>query len=203
MFTGLIIAQGRITEIHAGAGEHTLRIAPLAENFPLEIGASIACHGMCLTVTKMHGDGSFDVQLSSETLRLTNAGYWQVGTEINLEPSLRVGDRLGGHLVSGHIDGVGEAIYAATDKESVVWGFRAPRDLMRFIAVKGSIVVDGVSLTVNRVEGDDFYVNIIPHTQLHTHFGRLKVGHKVNLEIDMLARYTARILEVMQQEGRV
>jgi riboflavin synthase len=202
MFTGLIIAQGRIIEIRADAGEHTLRVMPLSEHFPLEIGASIACHGICLTVTQIHADRSFEVQLSSETLRLTNAGYWQVGTHINLEPSLRVGDRLGGHFVSGHVDGLGEAILAQPDNESVVWGFRAPPALMRFIAAKGSIVVDGVSLTVNRIEGDDFYVNIIPHTQLHTHFGTLKVGHKVNLEIDMLARYTARILEVTQQEGR-
>lgn len=194
MFTGLIEAQGRITEI-TQAGDTVFTIAPSVPDFPLALGASIACDGVCLTVTAMHNH-AFTVAASAETLRLTTAQHWQVGSVLHLEASLKVGDRIGGHFVSGHVDGLGEVRSITPSGDSQIWRFGAPTALMPMIAVKGSIAVDGVSLTVNAVGSDWFEVNLIAHTLQHTHFGALQTGAKVNLEMDMLARYVARLREV-------
>lgn len=192
MFTGLVKTQGTIRRI-TPAGDTVMEIeadAPL----PLSLGASIACHGMCLTVTAFEGT-RFTVSLSAETLRCTNAGSWQEGTRINLEPSLCVGDEIGGHFVSGHVDGLGTVVRSEKSGDSTIWEFEAPQALAKFIAPKGSITIDGVSLTVNTVNGPRFAVNIIPHTAEMTGFGRLAVGDAVNLEVDLLARYVARLKE--------
>lgn len=194
MFTGLIQTLGEITKLE-NAGDTVFTITPNMQGFPLEIGASIACHGICLTVTSMGDDGSFTVAASEETLARTAAGQWRVGTRINLEPSLRVGDRLGGHFVSGHVDGVGSVRSITPAGDSAHWVFNAPADLMPMIAVKGSIAIDGVSLTVNTVDATGFGVTIIQHTNEHTHFGALTEGAAVHLEVDMLARYVARLQE--------
>jgi len=195
MFTGLIQAQGRITQVKK-AGDTVFTVAPDNAQFPLSLGASIACSGICLTVTSITPEHHFTVAASQETLALTTAQRWREGDSINLEPSLALGDTLGGHLVYGHVDGLATALLAEPVGDSVRWRFTAPAPLMKFIAVKGSISVDGVSLTVNAVGDDWFEVNIIEHTIKHTHFAALSVGTQVNLEIDMLARYVARLLEV-------
>lgn len=192
MFTGLIRSQGEIRTI-AMQGDCVITLA-MREPFPVAIGDSIACNGICLTVTQ-HNAQQFTVSLSAETLRCTTAGQWKVGDAIHLEPALAVGDKLGGHFVSGHVDGVGHARAATPVGDSVGWAFAAPPTLMPFIAPKGSITIDGVSLTVNELLGDGFSVNIIPHTRAVTNFGHLKVGDAVNLEIDLLARYVARLQE--------
>ncbi|MBT8003067.1 MAG: riboflavin synthase, partial [Rhodospirillales bacterium] len=160
----------------------------------IEIGASICCSGCCLTVIEM-GQDWFAVQVSGESLAKTVLGRWSVGTRVNLERALKMGDELGGHLVSGHIDGVGEVVSVTEDGESRRISFKAPDPLKRFIAEKGSITVDGVSLTVNDVRDAQFDVNVIPHTQQVTTLGTLDAGDNVNLEIDMLSRYVARQLE--------
>ncbi len=192
MFTGLITARGTVRRIEQH-GDVTMEIAAPA-NLPLSIGASIACDGICLTVVEMVA-GGFTAQLSAETLRVTNAGNWKIGTEINLEPSLAVGDRLGGHFVSGHVDGQAVAIHRAPSGDSTVWTFEAPESLAKFIAPKGSVTLNGVSLTVNSVEKNLFSVNIIAHTAAVTGFGSLQLLARVNLEVDMLARYVARLQE--------
>ena len=194
MFTGLIQTLGTITRVEH-AGDTVFTISPDMQGFPLEMGASIACHGICLTVTHMLADGSFTVAASEETLARTHAGNWREGTRINLEPSLRVGDRLGGHFVSGHVDGMGSVRSITKAGDSAHWMFHAPTDLLPMIAVKGSIAIDGVSLTVNTVDADGFGVTIIQHTNEHTHFGQLAEGDAVHLEVDMLARYVARLRE--------
>jgi riboflavin synthase len=182
MFTGIVQAVGKI-----------VRVSPLEVHCPalgladVALGASIAVQGVCLTVTSLTGKG-FTADVSAETLRLTS-GLDQPG-EVNLEKSLKLGGELGGHLVTGHIDGVGEVV----SRESGVVIFRMPKELGRYVARKGSICVDGVSLTVNRVEGDTFDVNLIPHTLEVTTLGRLKRGSKVNLEVDLIARYVERML---------
>ncbi len=192
MFTGLITARGQIRRIER-QGDVTMEIAAPA-SLPLAIGASIACNGICLTVVEIL-NGSFTAQLSAETLRCTNAASWQVGSEINLEPSLSVGDKLGGHFVSGHVDGQAVAIHTEKSGDSTIWTFEAPESLAKFIAPKGSVTLNGVSLTVNTVEKSLFSVNIIPHTTAVTGFGSLKLLDRVNLEVDMLARYVARLQE--------
>jgi len=203
MFTGIISDVGRIRAIVPGT-DVRLEIETAYEPDGIALGASIACSGICLTVIeKRRGGGSgveknwFAVEASPETLARTTLGTWTVGTPVNLERALRAGDELGGHIVSGHVDGVGEiaSVIPVGDK----WGstefvFRAPAELMPYIAAKGSVALNGVSLTVNRVEGDRFAVNIIPHTLKETAFGGARVGDRVNIEIDMLARYVARIL---------
>ena len=200
MFTGIVTALGTVREVQPIGGAHDLRVvigvSPefLAEPVAAVLGASIACSGVCLTVVQLGGD-SFGVDASAETLAKTTAGGWKPGSRINLERSLRIGDELGGHLVSGHVDGVAEVLEAAPENASVRWRFRAPRDVARFIAPKGSVALDGVSLTVNEVDGAIFGVNIIPHTASVTSFGTLQPGGRVNLEVDTLARYVARILE--------
>lgn len=199
MFTGIITDLGRVEAIEPageeGGRDSRFRIATAYDLSGVEIGASIACSGCCLTVVEK-GASSFAVDVSGETLDKTNLGDWQVGDAVNLERSLKVGDELGGHLVYGHVDGVAEIVASQPEGGSVRWRFRAPDDLARYIAPKGSVALDGVSLTVNEVEGSDFGVNIIPHTSAVTRFGHYRVGDRVNLEIDVLARYVARLREV-------
>lgn len=192
MFTGLVRTQGTIRSITTRGD--TVMAIEADEKLPLTLGASICCHGMCLTVTQLDGK-NFEVSLSAETLRCTNAGSWQVGTRINLEPSLTVGDEIGGHFVSGHVDAIAKIIRSEKSGDSTIWEFEVPSQLSKFIAPKGSITIDGVSLTVNSVSGNRFAVNIIPHTQTVTGFGALKIGDSVNIEVDMLARYVARLKE--------
>jgi len=202
MFTGIISALGTVLEItpHGSARDMRLVIG-FPDNFvqpsqggPIAIGASIACSGCCLTATAVGAD-RFAVDVSAETLSKTTLRSWQPGSRVNLERPLRVGDELGGHIVSGHVDGIGETVSAAPEHGSVRWVFRVPGSLARFIAPKGSVAVDGVSLTVNDVTADTFGVNIIPHTAEVTGFGTLKPGDAVNMEVDMLARYVARLGE--------
>jgi riboflavin synthase len=192
MFTGIITDVGRVAAVESrGDTRFTIETAYDADSIP--IGASIAHNGVCLTVVE-RGEGRYAIEASAETLACTTLGHWRVGTPVNLERSLRMGDELGGHLVFGHVDGVGEVISRMPEGDSVRFVFDAPADLAPMIAVKGSIAVDGVSLTVNEVDGGRFGVNIIAHTQAATNFGQLSVGDKVNLEVDMLARYVARQL---------
>ena len=193
MFTGIITDVGRVRSI-ANSGDTRFEITTAYDMAAVEIGASIANSGVCLTVIET-GPDWFAVQASGETLSKTTLGAWRAGTRMNLERALKVGDELGGHIVSGHVDGVGEVVAIRDEGESKRFVFKVPAALKNFMAPKGSVAVDGVSLTVNEVEGDTFGVNIIPHTQQVTLFGDYRVGTKVNLEIDMLARYVARLLE--------
>ncbi len=220
MFTGLIKTQGTIRRVDQ-RGDCMMTIA-LAEPFPIEVGDSICCQGICLTAVKVT-DNEFKVSLSAESMNRTTAKHWAVGTIINIEPSLSVGDAMGGHFVSGHVDGLARVVAAEKSGDSMIWEFEVPPHLARYIAPKGSVTIDGVSLTVNTVKDTpmvlpsteqeptpvgltrkpaamltppmvtSFSVNIIPHTAKVTSFGRLKVGEDVNLEIDMLARYVARL----------
>ena len=161
---------------------------------PPAIGASIACSGCCLTAVELGAD-TFAVDASAETLAHTTLGTWKPGTRVNLERSLRLGDELGGHLVSGHVDGVGEVVSRTPENGSTRFVMRVPAKLARFIAVKGSVAVNGISLTVNEVGPDTFGVNIIPHTLENTDLGELHPGSPINIEIDTLARYVARLAE--------
>jgi riboflavin synthase len=197
MFTGIITALGTVREIVPIGDGHDMRLtiaAPWPDTAQIAIGASIACSGCCLTAIAV-GDDWFAVEASAETLSLTTIGTWRVGSQVNLERSLRVGDELGGHLVAGHVDGLGEAVSAVAENGSTRWRFRVPEKLAPFIAAKGSVAVNGVSLTVNDVQGAGFGVNIIPHTAAVTSFGALQPGDPVNIEIDTLARYVARLAE--------
>jgi riboflavin synthase len=191
MFTGIVTNIGTVTAREA-RGDTRFRIRTTYDTASIAIGASIACSGVCLTVVQK-GEDWFTVDVSAETLSRTGLGHWHEGSRINLERSLRVGDELGGHIVSGHVDGVGEVTMAKPEGDSLRIEIRAPDALAAFIAEKGSITVDGVSLTVNSVEGAKFGVNLIPHTQQVTTLGNLKAGDRVNLEIDTLARYVARL----------
>jgi riboflavin synthase len=192
MFTGIIQAVGRVAAIERRGGDARLHIAglPLADG---ALGESIAVSGVCLTAVAFTGDGFF-ADVSAETLACTTLGDWRVGQAVNLERALAVGDRLGGHIVSGHVDGVGEVVSRRPDGRSERFTLRAPAALARYIAAKGSITVDGVSLTVNTVDGAGFGVNIVPHTLAHTSLGALRAGSRVNLEVDLLARYLERLL---------
>jgi len=206
MFTGIITALGTVRAVQPiGAGKDMrLMIAtPLAFLHEPEtaLGASIACSGCCLTAVEF-GPDWFAVDASAETLAHTTLGTWTEGTRVNLERSLRLGDELGGHLVSGHVDGVGKTLSAAPENASTRWRFQVPRPISRFIAVKGSVAINGVSLTVNEVQDDIFGVNIIPHTAAVTSFGSLAPGDPVNIEIDTLARYVARLTEAMEAERK-
>ncbi len=202
MFTGIISALGTLQEISPCQDGRDTRLAiaaPWPEMESIPLGASIACSGCCLTVVAM-GKNWFAVEASGETLSRTTLGAWRPGQQVNLERALRLGDELGGHFVSGHVDGVAEILSAVAEGGSTRWRFRLPRTLARFVAEKGSVAVDGVSLTVNEVEGDEvggcvFGVNIIAHTARMTNFSRLKPGDHVNIEIDLLARYVARLQE--------
>jgi riboflavin synthase len=203
MFTGLITGVGTVRAVSPiGDGNDARFVIATPDNFfwsgaEKKLGASIACSGCCLTVVES-GPDWFAVEVSAETLSLTTLGNWQQGTRINLEASLRLGDELGGHLVSGHVDGVAQVISATPENGSTRWVFELPAALAPFVAPKGSIAVNGVSLTVNAVEGQKFGVNIIPHTAQHTNFSTLAVGDMVHIEIDMLARYVARLAQFHQ-----
>jgi len=191
MFTGLINDIGVLREVGMAADPQFI-IDTRFQMAAVEIGASIACSGACLTVTQK-GDGWFSADVSAETLACTTLGGWRAGQPINLEKSLRLGAELGGHLVQGHVDGVATVTARRTDGDSLRFEFEAPAELARFIARKGSVALDGVSLTVNIVDGTGFGVNIIPHTARKTTFGALAAGDQVNLEVDLLARYVARL----------
>lgn len=196
MFTGLITDLGRVRSADAQAGGLRLAIDTAYPEDSLEIGASIACSGACLTVVESGAEANarwFSVDVSAETVACTTLGGWRAGGAVNLERSLRLGDHLDGHLVSGHVDGVAQVIDRRPDGDSIRYVFEAPADLSRFIAAKGSVALDGVSLTVNEVDGHRFGVNIIPHTAEKTTFGAMQPGDRVNLEVDQVARYVARL----------
>ncbi|MBI1239330.1 MAG: riboflavin synthase [Alphaproteobacteria bacterium] len=195
MFTGIVTDMGRVRAV-SRPGDTRFEIATAYDIASLSIGASVACSGPCLTVVAKgedKGERWFAVEASAETLSKTTAGQWRVGTLLNLERALKVGDELGGHIVSGHVDGTGQVISVRPEGGSIRLVFEAPDALARYIAPKGSIAIEGVSLTVNEVEGARFGVNIIPHTAKMTTLGSLTPGMAVNLEIDVLARYVARL----------
>ncbi len=193
MFTGLIQDVGLVVAVEKTATDVELAIQTKNLNLDaMKIGASVACNGVCLTVTEKTGD-TFKVQVSAETLAKTTVNDWKFHTAINLEPSLKLGDELGGHLVYGHVDGVGECISVKAEGDSWRFEFAVAKELAPFIAIKGSVTIDGISLTVNSVNNNNFGVMIIPHTFAHTSIQHVKVGSKVNIEIDMLARYVARL----------
>lgn len=196
MFTGIVTDIGSIVAREA-RGDTRFRIRTAYDTASIAIGASIACSGVCLTVVQKAADW-FAVDVSAETLSRTTLGDWTEGSQVNLERSLKVGDELGGHIVSGHVDGVGIVTALRPEGDSLRIDFRAPDALAGLIAEKGSIAVDGASLTVNGVSGPIFDVNLIPHTRAVTTLGQLTAGARVNLEIDVLARYVARL----QQWGK-
>ncbi|NQV61223.1 MAG: riboflavin synthase [Alphaproteobacteria bacterium] len=193
MFTGIITDIGRIEKVEP-AGDTKFVIASLYDSASIAIGASICCSGVCLTVVDK-APGWFSVTASAETLACSNLSDWRVDTTINLERALKVGDELGGHIVSGHVDGVVEIAGIQRDGDSLRFRFTLPDQLAPYIAPKGSVCLNGVSLTVNEVDESGFGINIIPHTQEMTTFGRAEVGDRVNLEIDVLARYVARLAQ--------
>ncbi len=198
MFTGIITDIGEVLEIDR-SGETRMRVASHYDPGTVEIGASIAHDGCCLTViaTGHLEDGRMwhDIEASRETLEKTTLGDWRPGRRMNLERALKIGDELGGHIVSGHVDGIGEIVSIRAAGDSRIFRFRLPQELARFIAPKGSVALDGTSLTVNAVEACEFEVNIIPHTRAVTTWGAAREGQKVNVEVDMLARYVARLNE--------
>src|SRR3569623_292602 len=201
MFTGIVTDVGEITALTLGGekrggqkGDRRFVIRTRHEMAPVPMGSAIACSVCCLTVIEKGADW-FAVEASGETLDKTHLGDWMQGQRINLELSLKLGDELGGHLVYGHVDGVGRIVSMTPEGGSVRFVFEAPGEVARFVASKGSIAVDGISLTVNEVDGNRFGVNIISHTQAVTTLGTAKVGQRVNLEVDMLARYVQRLLE--------
>ena len=194
MFTGIVTDIGSVRSIE-GEGDLRFEITTSYDTSGIDIGASISCSGACLTAIET-GDDWFAVQVSPETLDKTTLSNWAVGTALNMERALRMGDELGGHIVTGHVDGIGTVLSVTPVAESWVVAFEAPQELAQYIAPKGSITIDGVSLTVNKVNGAVFEINIIPHTQQVTTLGKLASGARVNLEIDVLARYVARLKEV-------
>ncbi|WP_341701965.1 riboflavin synthase [Ferrovibrio sp.] len=196
MFTGIITDIGTVTAREM-RGDARFQIRTAYDTGSIAIGASIACSGVCLTVVQKAQDW-FSVDVSAETLSRTTLGSWVPGSRVNLERSLKVGDELGGHIVSGHVDGVADVLDVMPEGDSLRLQFHAPSDLAGYIAEKGSVTIDGVSLTVNRVQGNLFGVNLIPHTQQVTTLGQLSAASKVNIEIDTLARYVARL----QQWGK-
>jgi riboflavin synthase len=193
MFSGIISDLGEVRAIEE-RGDTRLVIATRLDLTGAAIGASIACSGPCLTVVEK-GPDWFAVMVSAETMACTTLASWRVGTRVNLERALRLGDEFGGHIVLGHVDGVARIIERQPQGDSLRFSFAAPPHLARAIAAKGSVALDGVSLTVNEVEGERFGVNIIPHTQSFTSFGTAQIGEGVNIEIDVLARYVARLLQ--------
>ena len=194
MFTGIIRGVGRIADIQQVGGDLRLAIdAGTAELGPLALGDSVAVNGVCLTVIALEA-GGFAADVSRETLSLTSLGQCVVDTPVNLEPALRAGEPLGGHLVSGHVDGLAVLQSDTADARSRRLKFSAPTQLLRFIAAKGSVTLDGISLTVNTADADGFDVNIVPHTLAVTNLGQRRVGEVVNLEVDMLARYVEQLL---------
>ena len=204
MFTGIVTAVGTVRSLEPIGGGQDMRLViatPWTDTASIAVGASICCAGCCLTAVAL-GPDWFAIDASAETLSRTRLGTWREGTRLNLERSLRMGDELGGHLVSGHVDGLGTVADVAPENGSIRFSFDTSAELGRYIATKGSVAVDGVSLTVNDVADRDgasrFAVNIIPHTASATTLGALRPGDAVHLEIDMLARYVARLSEAMQ-----
>jgi riboflavin synthase len=196
MFTGIVTDIGEVLETER-RGDLRARIGTGYDVGGIDIGASIACDGVCLTVIALGRTprGWFDVEISAESLSKTNLDTWEPGKRINLERALKVGDELGGHIVSGHIDGIAEVVRVTPEGDSKRVTMRAPHALAGFIAPKGSVALNGTSLTVNEVEGVEFGINFIPHTQKATTWGRVAVGDRVNLEVDTMARYVARLRE--------
>jgi riboflavin synthase len=199
MFTGIVTDVGEVLAVRARAeGLHHVKIGCRYVRASIDDGASIACNGVCLTVVgtgEEDGRTWFAADAAAETLAITTAGRWRHGTKLNLERALRIGDELGGHLVLGHVDGLAEVVARNDLPDMAQFAFRAPAPLARFIAVKGSVALDGVSLTVNAVDGDTFSVLIIPHTLNVTTIATLAAGDIVNLEVDTMARYAARLME--------
>jgi riboflavin synthase len=202
VFTGLVSDVGEVERVDAGATLHHLRVACSYPAGTLMPGASIACGGACLTVVVVGESGNrrwFETDVGAETLACTTARHWNVGTRLNLERPLKLGDELGGHIVMGHVDGVAE-IVAIEDFDGLRQiDIRVPHDLARFIAEKGSVALDGTSLTVNKVEGDSFSVLLVPHTLRVTTWGERRTGDEINLEVDLMARYAARLAEAFLQ----
>ncbi|MEM8776819.1 MAG: riboflavin synthase [Pseudomonadota bacterium] len=194
MFTGIITDIGEIRGLEQ-RGDLRARVSTSYDMGNVDMGASIACDGVCLTVVGK-GEDWFDVDVSAETVSKTNLGTWTEGRSVNLERALKVGDELGGHIVSGHVDGLADVIEVHDEGDSTRVTLRAPKELARFIAPKGSVALNGTSLTVNEVDGCDFGINFIPHTKEMTTWGRTVVGDQVNLEIDTLARYVSRLAEM-------
>ncbi|MFU8838776.1 MAG: riboflavin synthase [Thiohalomonadaceae bacterium] len=195
MFTGIIQAIGRIQTLRAQGADMTVRVASGSLDLAdVQLGDSIAVNGVCLTVTALHGDG-FSADVSGETLRNTSFASLQIGSAVNLEKALTLASRLGGHLVSGHVDGLGELLERRDEGRSVLLRVKAPAALARYIAHKGSITVDGVSLTVNAVDGAVFSLNIVPHSLAQTTLQDCRVGQQLNLEVDLIARYLERLLQ--------
>lgn len=193
MFTGIIEAIGQVIAMQPNAGDLRLRIG--RGNLALHdvvLGESIAVNGVCLTVVAFSAE-YFEADVSNETLRCTTLGALQVGSPVNLERAMRADGRFGGHLVSGHVDGVGEVRSITPESRSQIWRFRVPTSLSRYIAAKGSVCIDGTSLTVNTVEADEFEVNLVPHTLANTRFHALSPGAPVNIEVDLIARYVERL----------
>jgi riboflavin synthase len=194
MFTGIVTDIGEVSEAHHGNGLLTLTIATAYDTGKIALGASIGCSGVCLTAVALEL-GRFTVEVSDESLARSTLRAWRTGTRVNLEQAMRLGDEMGGHLVQGHVDGVVRVAERRPDGESVRFTLEAPAALAPFIAPKGSVALDGVSLTVNEVDGVNFGVNIIPHTLTHTTFGDARPGAQMNLEIDLIARYVGRLLD--------
>ena len=199
MFTGIVTDIGKIIELEK-RGDLRARVETNYDMSTVAIGASIACDGICLTVIKT-GSNWFDVEISAESVEKTHLKFntWVIGASVNLERALRVGDELGGHIVSGHVDGVVEIVDMKDEGDSTRFVFLAPSDLQKFIAPKGSVALNGTSLTVNEVHSSQFGVNVIPHTKEVTTWGSSKIGDFLNLEIDTLARYVARLKEVNEE----
>ncbi len=198
MFTGIITDIGTVAELEQ-RGDLRARITTQYDPATIDLGASIACEGVCLTVIESgttQNTNWFDVEISAETVSKTNLGTWAVNRPINLERALKVGDELGGHIVSGHVDGLAEVIEIHDEGDSTRVTLRAPVALAKFIAPKGSVALNGTSLTVNGVNNTDFDINFIPHTKQHTTWGNVSLGDQINLEIDTLARYVARLAEM-------
>ncbi len=194
MFTGIITDMGEIRQVEQ-RGDLRARIGTRYDMAGVDMGASIACDGVCLTVV-CKGEDWFDVDISAETVSKTNLDTWTLGRRVNLERALKVGDELGGHIVSGHVDGLAEIIAISDEGDSTRVTLRAPQALARYIAPKGSVALNGTSLTVNEVDGCDFGINFIPHTKEVTTWGSVASGDLINLEIDTLARYVARLAEM-------
>ena len=196
MFTGIVTDIGEVLELEQ-RGDLRARIGTAYDIAGIDLGASIACNGVCLTVIALGKSPRnwFDVEISAETIGATNVGGWAVGSRLNLEHALKVGDELGGHIVSGHVDGVAEVVAMRDEGDSTRVTFSAPDALAKFIAPKGSVALNGTSLTVNEVDGTDFGINFIPHTKSATTWGDVGVGDHINLEVDTMARYVARLRE--------
>lgn len=203
MFTGIVTDIGTVAAASPLAEGVRLRIDTAYDPATIDIGASISCAGVCLTVVALPEQGSnrrwFEVEAWEEALRLTTAADWKAGTRINLERALKVGDELGGHIVSGHVDGTAQIVERKAEGDAVRFTLQAPKELARFIAPKGSVALDGASLTVNRVEGTRFDVLLIQHSLSVTTWGERQAGDRVNMEVDTMARYAARLKEAAEQ----